>query len=101
VKYKGYWEFDLKDVNEVDTAYVKMEEQRAKEPEKWAKVIENPMVFGGRGKGYTIFEADDLDQLGRLSVWMVPWVRFKFVALFDAQAQMALMAEKEKILAEA
>ena len=100
MKYIGYWEYDLKDTEEVLVAYMRMEEQRAKEPEKWSKVIGNPMVVGGCGKGYTIFEADEPDQLGRNCVWMIPWVQWKFVALFDIPAQIALKMEKEKILSE-
>jgi hypothetical protein len=34
VKYIGYWEFDLNYANEVCAEYMKMEEKRAKEPEK-------------------------------------------------------------------
>ena len=101
MKYIGYWDYDSKDEKEVIAAYMRMLEQMAEEPEKWAKMIGDEMVIGGCGKGYTIYEADEPDQLGRVCVWMAPWCHYNFVPIFNVPAQMVLVEERNKFLAEA
>ena len=96
--YISNWEYDLADAKKVIEFSMKFTELQKKEPEKFAKVIAGPYVLGGCGKGFTIVEADNADQLGRMCAYwtQVPSMRMHSVPIFEASRQIQLKLEGDE-----
>jgi len=91
MKYIGYWEYDLHDHLEMLEMYQSMAKMMKEEPDQWPKIIFPYHTLGGCGQGFGIFEADEPNQLARITTWSQPTVKWKFVPIFLGGDNLELM----------
>jgi hypothetical protein len=96
MKVIGYWSYDLKDTDAVTEKTLKSEEIRKKEPKKFPKTIFNPHFLLGGPNGFTIFEAENEDQLSELVMHYYPVLTWEFVPIVENTKLMTLYQKTKK-----
>jgi len=94
-KFIGFWEYDLKDSEEVTERFKKIMAERGKGTEKYAKLLSGPYHVGGETKGFAIYETDDVEKLTKLMVHYIPVLKLKFAPIHESTRVLELY-EKSK-----
>jgi muconolactone delta-isomerase len=84
MKFIGFWEYNLQDVDKVLEKFKKMTAEREKGTEKYPKLIFGPYHMGGESKGFTLFETDDMDQLTNTTIHYMPEMKWRFVGIQES-----------------
>lgn len=88
MKYVAYWEFDSEDTDALLSKFLKVEEARKKQPDKYPKNI-FPPHYTAANKGLSIVEGDE-HQLVNWTLYYYPEMKISYVPLLDS----AEVAEK-------
>lgn len=92
MKYIGFWDFDLKDMDVVIEKF----SQRQLEPEKYPKILFGPFTMGDEFKGFTGLEAFEPEQLLNLQFHFAPEIKWKFTPMFDTNTIIPLWQQRKK-----
>ena len=82
MKYIGYWEFDLEDMDKAFELNEKSGAARKAKPDDFPDTVLGAHSIAGSSKGLTIFETDDPDKLLQVSLRFSPVLRWKFMPLY-------------------
>jgi hypothetical protein len=96
VKFIGFWEYNLEDVDKVLEKFMTMTKEREKGSEKFPKMIYGPYFIGGESKGFTIFETDNPDQLTNTTIHYMPEMRWRFAPIHEASRTAELYLRSKK-----
>lgn len=96
MKVIGYWKYETKDTDAVIEKTLKSDEVRKKEPKKLPKTIFNPHFLMGGTSGFTIFEADNDDQLAELVMQYYPVLLWEFVPIYENTKMITLYQKTKK-----
>jgi hypothetical protein len=96
LKFIGFWEYCLEDVDRVVEKFKKMTAEREKETEKYPKLVFGPYHIGGESKGFTVFETDSIDQLTNTTVHYLPEMKWKFMPIHESGKVAELYLKSKK-----
>ena len=83
MKYIWFWEYNSEDMFEMFEKDGDIALEREKEPDKYPKTIFKPHWLGMENKGFTIYEADDPQQLVNMAAKFFPEKKSEFVPIFE------------------
>jgi hypothetical protein len=90
VKFIGFWEFKLEDLDKLLEKRRQLIAEMEKEPERFAKVIFGGYCFAGETKGFTVYETDDVEKLWNHLVLLSPEMKGKFVPITETSKAIEL-----------
>ena len=97
LKFIGFWEYALEDVDKVLEKFMKMTALREKgTAEKYPKLIFGPYHIGGESKGFSIYETDDIDQLTNTTIHYMPEMKWKFAPIHESSKTAELYLKSKK-----
>lgn len=93
MKYIGYWEFDLENMDkafEMDNKLIAIAKEK---PDDFPDLVLGAHFIAGNRKGLTIFETDDPDKLLQISLYFSPVLRWKFLPLYPVETIKKIVKE--------
>jgi len=100
LKFIGFWEYDLKDADEVVEKFRRaMAERAAGKREDFPKLIYGPFHIGGESKGFAIYETDNMEAITNMTVYYTPVLKMKFLPIHESTrvAELYLQSKKSGI----
>ena len=95
MRFIGFFEYE----GGVQAKAVEKFRQMAAEREKtdrFGKIIFGPFNFSGQTKGFTVYEADDLDKLSNIAIFYMPEVKYKFIPIQESARAAELYVKMKK-----
>ena len=83
MKFVAVFEWDAKDDEKVWSNLRKMAGEREKYPDKFPKIVAGGWKLAGQNKGFQIYETDDPQQFENLAEHHRPFLKIKFLPLYD------------------
>ena len=93
MRFVGFWEFDPEDLDNIVEKSRQTTAEREDFPRSYPEIIFGPCLIGGVQKGFTVYEAEDPEQLANVSLRYMPEMRFRFIPIFETEMILELRGE--------
>ena len=96
LKFIGFFEYDLKDTDEVVDRFRRITAEREKGTQKYPKLLDGPYTIGGESKVFAIYETDNMDTITNLTIYYIPVLRMKFLPIHESSKVVELYLKSRK-----